>query len=154
MTRHTFEAKLIRPAGVGTWTYVDLPFDALEAFGKKGQVKVKGSVNGHAYRSTAMPHGNGRHYMVVNKTIRDAVGAAAGGTVHIVMEADTAKRTVAVPVDFKRAQAANAAAKKEFKGFPYSHQKEIVDWICDAKRAETRKRRIALAIVRLAAGTA
>jgi Domain of unknown function (DUF1905)/Bacteriocin-protection, YdeI or OmpD-Associated len=154
MTRHTFEAKLIRPAGVGTWPYVDLPFDALEAFGKKGQVKVKGSVNGHAYRSTAMPHGNGRHYMVVNKTIRDAVGAAAGGTVHIVMEADTAKRTVAVPVDFKRAQAANAAAKKEFKGFPYSHQKEIVDWICDAKRAETRKRRIALAIVRLAAGTA
>ena len=101
-----------------------------------------------------MPHGNGCHYMVVNKTIGDAVGAAAGGTVHIVMEADTAKRTVAVPVDFKRALAANAAAKKEFKGFPYSHQKEIVDWICDAKRAETRKRRIALAIVRLAAGTA
>jgi Domain of unknown function (DUF1905)/Bacteriocin-protection, YdeI or OmpD-Associated len=154
MTRHSFQAKLIRPEGIGTWTYIDLPFDAVTAFGKKGQVRVQGTIDGQAYRSTAMPHGDGRHYLVVNRTIRDAAGADVGSTVHVVMEVDSAKRTVTVPADFTRALAANPAAKKEFKGFPYPHQKEMVEWIRDAKRAETRKRRIALAIERLAAGTA
>jgi len=123
MDKHTFEAKLIRPEGVGIWTYIDLPLDAVAAFGQKGHVKVKGTVNGHAYRSTAIRHRDGRHYLVVNRTIRVAAGAEAGATVHVVMEADTAKRTVAVPVDFTKAQIANASAKKEFKAFPYSHQK-------------------------------
>ena len=154
MPRHTFDAKLVRPEGVGTWTYLDLPFDAVAAFGQKGQIRVKGTVNGCAYRSTAMPHGDGRHYLVVNKTIRAAAAAQAGATVHVVMEADSARRAVKVPADFTKALAANAAAQAEFKRFPYSHRKEIIDWICAAKRAETRQRRIAKAIERLAAGSA
>jgi uncharacterized protein YdeI (YjbR/CyaY-like superfamily) len=101
-----------------------------------------------------MLHGDGRHYMVVNKTIREAPGAVDGGTVQVVMEGDTAKRKIRVPPDFNKSLTANEAAKATFKRYTYSHQKEIVEWISGAKRAEARKRRIGLAIEKLADGTA
>jgi Bacteriocin-protection, YdeI or OmpD-Associated/Domain of unknown function (DUF1905) len=152
MTKHSFVAKLVRPEGVGTWAYMDLPFDAVAAFGENG--RVKGTVNVQPYRSTAMPQGDGRQYMVVNKTIREAPGAVEGGTVQVVMEGDTAKRKGRVPPDFNKSLAANEAAKATSKRYTYWHQKEIVEWISGAKRAETRKRRIGLAIEKLADGTA
>ena len=64
-----FEEMLYRPEGTGTWTYVKVPFPADEAFGSKGQIKVKGTVNGVPYRSTLMPDGSGRHFMVVTQAI-------------------------------------------------------------------------------------
>jgi hypothetical protein len=88
MPKKEFTAKLDRFEGVGTWIYVDIPFDVGKAFGKTGQVKVKGTVNGKAFRSSLMPHGDGTHFLVVNKTIRDAVHAHVGDKVRIVLEAD------------------------------------------------------------------
>ena len=53
---------------------------------------------------------------------------------------------VSVPSDFKAALAKNAKARKTFENFSYSHKKEYVDWITDAKREETRRRRLKTAI--------
>jgi uncharacterized protein YdeI (YjbR/CyaY-like superfamily) len=59
---------------------------------------------------------------------------------------------VTVPADLKAALAKNAKAKKTFENFSYSHKKEYVDWIADAKREETRKTRLKKTIQWLAAG--
>jgi uncharacterized protein YdeI (YjbR/CyaY-like superfamily) len=63
-----------------------------------------------------------------------------------------AKQKVSVPSDLKAALQKNAKARKTFEHFSYSHKKEYVDWIMDAKREETRKRRLQTAIQWLAQG--
>ena len=57
-----------------------------------------------------------------------------------------------VPADLKAALAKNAKARKTFENFSYSHRKEYVQWITDAKREETRKERLKKTIQWLAQG--
>lgn len=148
-----FPSRLIRPEGTGTWTYLDVPFDVEETFGSRSQIKVKGTVNGVPFRSTLMPHGNGTHYMVVNQSIRESAGVQPGDTVEVAMEQDTEARTVIVPNDLEEAlQKENPSLLEPFLRLSYSHQKEYVDWIESAKKAETRTRRIEKAVVLLQEG--
>ncbi len=152
MAKHKFKAVLKRPEGVGTWTYLDIPFSVVDAFGCKGQAKVKGTINGCPFRSSALPHGDGTHYVVVKKEIRDAIGATQGSTVAVLLEEDTAVRTVTVPADLKRTLTKNKRALEAFQALSFSHQKEFVDWIEGAKQAVTRETRIAKAMTLLHEG--
>jgi Domain of unknown function (DUF1905)/Bacteriocin-protection, YdeI or OmpD-Associated len=152
MSTYAFDAVLERPEGVGTWTYLRIPLDVQTAFGSKGQAKVTGSINGHPYRGVAMPMGDGTHYLVVSKTIRDAIGAHAGATVQVIMELDTAARSVVIPAEFQQALDGNQAAHERFTALSYSHQREYIDWIQTAKKTETRGRRIQAALERLVHG--
>lgn len=61
----TFDAKIIWPEGTGTWCFVNLPPEFSTTCGKKGQVRVKGTVNSIQYQSTALPTGDSGHYLVV-----------------------------------------------------------------------------------------
>lgn len=152
MPANAFDAVLIRPEGAGTWTFVKIPFNVEEAYAARGQVKVRGTMNGQPYRGSAMPQGDGGHYLVVNKSLRDAAGATIGDTVHVEMEPDADFRTVEVPVDLRVAVDADPAAREAFDRFSYSHQKAYVEWIQEAKAASTRRRRIARAVEMLASG--
>ncbi|WP_282937867.1 YdeI/OmpD-associated family protein [Paenibacillus sp. RC67] len=147
-----FSAQLIRPEGTGTWTYLNVPFDAESHFGTKTHIKVKGTVNHVPYRSTLMLHGNGTHYMVVNQTIREAAGVQAGDTVEVTMEEDTEPRTVEIPDDLLSALDKHDRAGEFFSKLPYSAQKVYVDWIESAKKAETRTSRVQKTIIMLEEG--
>lgn len=152
MTEHVFEAKLHRPEGTGTWTYFDIPFSVLKAFGSKGQVRVRGSLNGHAFRGLAMPHGDGSHYVVVNKSIRDAIDVSAGGRVRVRLTADLSPRRVEIPELLQRAFRGHKTARQSFERLSYSLQKEYVDWILAAKREETQARRVEQALEMITTG--
>ena len=142
MKKYEFDATLIRPEGVGTWTYFDIPLDILKLFGAKGQVRVRGTINGQPFRTSARPHGDGRHYIVVNRSIRDSICVTPGDVVQVVMERDTAPRTVEIPTDFADALAAKEKQRQVFEALSYSHKKEFVEWIESAKKEENRQRRI------------
>lgn len=152
MKVHSFEAVLVKPEAVGAWTYVTVPFDVEELFGRKSQVRVKGTINGIAYKGSLMPHGNGTHFMVVNQALRDAAGVTAGCTVSVTMEHDDEERVVQVPDDFVRQLEANEAAGAFFGQLSYSYQKEYVSWIEASKKPETRTDRIGKAILKLTDG--
>jgi hypothetical protein len=143
----TFEATLIMDEDSGDVGVV-IPFDVQEAFGKKGRVAVKCTIDGYPYRGSIVPYG-GTYYIGVIKKIRDAIGKTQGDTVHIVMELDEEPRVVEVPEDFARALAGNEAAKKAFEKMSYCHRKEYVEWINEARKEETRQRRIAKAMEKL-----
>lgn len=147
-----FEASLVRPAGTGTWTFVQIPFDVVGTYGVRGQIKVKGTVNGVPIRASLMPNGDGTHYMVVKQSVRDEAGVTAGDTVLIAIEPDTDERTVDVPEDFQEALGADAEASAFFEKLSYSHRKEYVEWILSAKKEETRAKRIGQAVDMLAKG--
>ena len=149
MTEYTFESTLQKPDITGSWTYLVIPLNIEEIFGSKGQVKVRGTIDGYPYRSSAMPSGDGTHYMVVKKEIRDKIKATQGSIVTVTMTRDQEERIVALPDDFKKALESDERAYNIFGTFSYSHQKEYVDWIESSKTDATRLRRIHKAIEKI-----
>lgn len=140
MDRQTFDAVLIKDDdtnGAG----IKIPFDVQAAFGAKGRIKVCGTIDGYPYRGSLHPYG-GIHYMGVRKEIRDAIGKDHGDIVSVVMEVDDIPRIVAVPDDLMSALGTDKKALAAFEKMSYSHKSEYVKWIEDAKKPETRKRRI------------
>ena len=95
--RASVHRTLTGPETAGTWTYIVLPFSVMELFGTKSQVKVTGTMNGVRYRNSAMPQGDGTHYMVVNKEIRDQAGVVRGSEVTVLMDIDLEPREVEIP---------------------------------------------------------
>jgi hypothetical protein len=147
MTGKTFEATIRKDDDSGG-AGIKIPFDVQEAFGKKGRVPVKCTIDGHPYRGSIFPYG-GTYYIGVVKKVRDAIGKTYGDTVRVVIEADEEPRTVEVPEDFARALDENVTAKMAFEKLSYSHKREYVLWINEAKKDETRQRRIAKTIEKL-----
>ncbi len=150
MSIHTFDAVLIRPEGVGTWTYLNIPRAISSTFGSKGQVKVKGTIEGCPFRSTALPMGDGSHYLVVGKNIRDQIQKAVGDSVTVTLELDREDRQVVIPEDLRQALETQPEAREGFEKLSYSQQKIYIDWILRARREETRKSRIEKALSLLA----
>jgi hypothetical protein len=146
----SFKATLATPDAVGAWTYLTVPFKAEEVFGKQAQIPVKGTLNDIPYRGSLMPHGDGRHFMVVNKTLQKNCGASTGEQVEVTMQLDDEIRTVIPPGDFKEALNKHAAINQSFQKLAYSHQKEYASWITSAKKPETRLSRIDKALQMIA----
>lgn len=120
-------------------TEITIPFDVREVFGAM-RVPVKVQINHAEYRSTIFRM-SGRYMMVVPKHFRDAAGVKAGETITVVMEKDTEKRTVEAPPDLSAALE-KSGLSEIFSKMSYTHQKEYVNSISEAKREETRARRI------------
>jgi hypothetical protein len=152
MSDYSFEAILIRPEGVGTWTYLNIPKQVSETFASKGQVKVKGTINGYGFKSTAMPRGDGTHYLVVGKGIRDQIHAAQGDIVEVTLELDPEERRIVIPESLAEAFASHPLSKAGFEKLAYSHQKAYVDWIMSAKKEETSQKRVDKALELLVNG--
>jgi len=142
MTKKVFKIKLKKPPGGTDSTYFIAPFNVLKEFGTKARVKVRGTINGYRYRSSITPMRRGEHWMVVNREIRQATGVKAGDTVTVIMKQDNEPRYIILPKDFEKALNKNKKIRKVFDKFSYSHKKEYIQWIIDAKKSDIRIRRI------------
>jgi hypothetical protein len=129
-----------------------VPFDVQKVFGTRARVPVRGTINGFTFRSSIFPTGDGRHYMVVNREVRAGAKVKGGDTVTVHMERDEEPRTIEPPADLRRALTANKTARAAWERLSYTHQKEYAAAVAEAKRPETRARRVEKAITELAAG--
>jgi hypothetical protein len=130
---------------------INVPFDVEKTFGTRGRVPVRGTLNGAPFRSSLFPMG-GCHFMVVNRKLREASGVRGGETVPVLLERDTEPRVITPPADLARALKGNKEAQATWGKLSYTYQREHVEHIEDAKRPETRQRRIEKSIQTLAAG--
>jgi len=153
MPPQKFKVKLEKPPDMVQVAYFNVPFNVKEVFGTRARVPVRGTINGFAYRSSIFPMGEGGcHVMVVNKEMRAGAGVKYGDTAEIVMELDTAPRTVTVPPELKKVLAKNKRAQALFDKLSYTHRKEFARWVTEAKRPETRAQHLAKVIPMLLRG--
>jgi hypothetical protein len=130
-----------------TATFFEVPLDVPATFGR-ARPPVWVTIGGHTYRSTIAVYG-GRYFLPLNRQNREAAGVAAGERISVELEADTEERTVDVPDDLRAALEGDDEARAAFDSLSYSHRKEYAEWVAEAKREETRTRRIAETLERL-----
>jgi hypothetical protein len=149
MPSQSFSGKVVRD---GPSCFVTLPFDPKAVFGKV-RAPVVATVNGYTFRTTIAAMG-GPVCIGMRRSHREAAGLAGGEIVAVQLALDDAPRTVTAPADLLRALKAVPGALDAWKASSYTHQREHVEAIEGAKKPETRQRRVAAAVVMVAAKAA
>ena len=147
--KHTFTATIQNAGGGGA--FVEVPFDVEGAFGSK-RPKVKAMIEGVSYRGILTRMGTDHHLLIILKEIREKVGKTFGDEVKITVEPDTEPRVIEIPKDLMKELKKDKEAKGFFDKVSYTHQREYVMWINEAKREETRQNRIMKTIEMLKKG--
>jgi bifunctional DNA-binding transcriptional regulator/antitoxin component of YhaV-PrlF toxin-antitoxin module len=137
--KQTFQVLLEKDENLDA-TRITIPFDAEKVFGAK-RVPIKISINGADYRTTIFRMG-GKYYVAVPKRFRAAAGVNGGEMITVEIERDTEIRMIVPPKDLAEALTENNEAKQIWEELSYTHRREFVTAIEDAKRAETRQRRV------------
>ena len=135
--------------GGKTATGIPVPDAVIEALGSSKRPPVTITINGHTYRTTAVRMG-GQFYVPLNAENRAAAGVAAGEDITVDIEPDTAPREVTVPNDL--AAAMDDDARAAYDGLSFTHRKEWVRWVEEAKKPETRATRIEKTVTGLREG--
>jgi hypothetical protein len=133
---------------MGNNTGIEVPAAVVAALdaGKRPPVVV--NVNGYEYRSTVAPMG-GKYLLPFSAERRKESGIQGGDAIDVELTLDTTPRTVEVPDDLRSALNSSAAAAAAWETLSYTHRKEHVRSVLDARKAETRTRRIAAVVARL-----
>ena len=137
--------------GGKTATGIGVPDEVVAALDAGRRPAVQVTVGGHSYRTTIAPM-DGRFFVPLSVDNRAAAGIAAGDAVEVDIAVDTASREVDVPGDLAQALSSDTLAKTSFDALSYTHRKEWVRWIEDARKPETRSSRLANTIASLRAG--
>ena len=138
----TFEAVLERTADRLRWVIARIPIDLAQIWGKRGQIKVQGEINGFAFTATLFPDGQGHHFVIVNKKMLSGGKTAAGLMAKFRIHQDTSPRvTISPPKELMRELAQSKRLLKFFESLSPSRRHEIAKWIAQCKTSEARTRR-------------
>jgi hypothetical protein len=135
--------------GGKTATGIPVPDEVIEALGSGRRPPVTITINGYTYRTTAVRMG-GRFFVPLSAENREAAGVVAGDEVTVDLDLDTVPREVTMPDDL--ASAMDDEARAAYDGLSYTHRKEWVRWVEEAKKPETRATRIEKTVAALREG--
>ena len=130
--------------------FVEFPGDVEKLYGVKGRVPVLLTFDGLAYRGSMVRMGTPRHILLILKEIREKLGKHPGDRIRVTVELDNAPRIIVLAADVEAAYR-KAGVLRAYQAMSYSHQREYANWIEDAKKPETRARRIARSVTDLKA---
>jgi Bacteriocin-protection, YdeI or OmpD-Associated/Domain of unknown function (DUF1905) len=141
MAKTRFRARL-RTSGHGAGGHlVEVPDEVVAALGGRGRIPVQARFNGVPYRGSIVKMG-GVMMLGVTKAVMAEAGAGPGDVLDVVVENDEAPREVEVPPELTKALKRNRAARSVWDGLSFSHRREYVGYIVEAKKEETRARRV------------
>ncbi|WP_410494183.1 DUF1905 domain-containing protein [Chryseobacterium shigense] len=133
---------IIKQNGDMNAAFVEFPFSAEELFGKKGQVKIKAIFDDKVeYRGSLSKMKSDCHILGLTQNIRKQLGKSFGDEVSVNLTEDKEERTVEIADDIAVVFNENLEAKSLFDKMSYTHRKEYIRWIEEAKKPETRENR-------------
>lgn len=136
-----FEAEILQHGDINA-AYVNFPFSTEELFGKKGQVKIKATFDDKVdYRGSLANMGQGCHTLGLTQAVRKSLGKTFGDTVAVKLWQDKEERIVEIPEDVQKIFDENPKAFELYDNMSYTHRKEYMRWITEAKKPETRENR-------------
>jgi Bacteriocin-protection, YdeI or OmpD-Associated/Domain of unknown function (DUF1905) len=112
---------------------------------------VVATVNGYTWR-TSVARMKGEFLVGLSREVRQNAGAEAGDEVEVALELDEAPREVEVPEALAAALAADPEASASFERMAFTHRKEYARWVTEAKKEETRERRVQQAVEMIRSG--
>jgi hypothetical protein len=146
-----FSALLTPDPGASGGTFISVPREVNEQLGLKGRPKIQAVIAGHPYRGSLMPMGDGTFCLGVLKSIQEGAGVKQGDTIEVLLELDTEPRTVEPPADLANALARDKKAAATWEKLSYTNKKEMARSLEEAKKPETRKKRLRSAVEKLRA---
>jgi Domain of unknown function (DUF1905)/Bacteriocin-protection, YdeI or OmpD-Associated len=138
----TFRATLERIQSRLGWTIIRIPFDVGKVWGTRGQLRVKGEINGFAFRTSLFPARGGGHILLVNKSMQREGDVHQGMSAQFRLEPDLEVRVAIVPAELKRYFKEDAYLRRWFENLNYSTRNEIGKWIMQVKSPDARVRRV------------
>lgn len=124
-----------------TARFIELSDEAAAALGAKARMRVKGTLNGIPFQTSLAKYRATGYVFPMKQSLREAVGVDVGDKVVVMIEANPEDRPL-LPEDAAAALAGNAVALAAWEALPPSHQREYLNHLNEAKKAETRLRRI------------
>lgn len=143
MKKYAFTAKIV--AGDGGGAGVLFPYDTEKEFATKGKVPIKATFNGVPYTGSLIKYGFPQHTLHLPKAIREQLGKVPGDTIDVVLWKDEEERILEVPAPFEKLMKQEGLLPF-FEKLSYTHRKEYCRWISEAKKEETRSKRLEKAI--------
>ena len=137
--------------GGKTATGLAIPEVVVAALGPSRRPAVVVTIGTHTYNTTVASM-SGRFLVPLSAANREAAGVHAGDEVEVHIELDHEPRSVHIPADLAEALAPHEAARAFFDGLAYTHRKEWVRWIEDAKKPQTRTNRLVATVQALRSG--
>jgi hypothetical protein len=137
----TFRTALERIQSRLGWTIIRIPFDVAKVWGTRRQLRVKGEINGFAFRTSLFPIRGGGHILLVNKRMQKGGDVRQGMVAQFRLEPDLEERIALVPAELKRFFKEDASLRKWFEKLNDSTRSEIGKWIMQVKSPEARVRR-------------
>ena len=132
-------------------TFIPVPHEVNEQLGLKGRPKIQAVIAGQPYRGSLMPMADGTFCLGVLKSIQETAGVKQGDTIEVLLELDTEPRTVEPPADLANALARDKRAAATWEKLSFTNKKEMARSLEEAKKPETRKKRLAAAVAKLRA---
>lgn len=122
--------------------FVEFPFSTEELFNKKGQVKIKALFDGKVeYRGSLAKMKSDCHILGLTQEVRKQLGKTFGDEVSVFLSEDKEERVVEIADETTSVFNENPDAKGLFDNMSYTHKKEYIRWIEEAKKPETRENR-------------
>ena len=143
MKKYKFTAKIV--AGDGGGAGVLFPYDTEKEFATKGKVPIKATFNGVPYTGSLIKYGFPQHTLHLPKAIREQLGKVPGDIIDVVLWKDEEERILEVPAPFEKLMKQEGLLPF-FETLSYTHRKEYCRWISEAKKEETRSKRLEKAI--------
>jgi uncharacterized protein YdeI (YjbR/CyaY-like superfamily) len=136
-----FEARLERLRSRLNWVVAYMPFDAARVWGLRGQIKVKGEINGFPFRTSLFPTRAGRHFLLVNKKMQKGARAAEGSTAHFQIELDREERTLTIPNELNRLLREDRSLRRWYDELNPSTRADTAKFVTEPKSPDARVRR-------------
>jgi uncharacterized protein YdeI (YjbR/CyaY-like superfamily) len=140
-TRQRFRS-LLKPDGTNLkWVIAHVPFSPAKVWKTRQGMRVKGTINGFAFRTSLFGSAEKGYVVLVNKTMQKGAEAYAGEMAEFTLEPDLEERSATVPPELAKLLKQDRALARWFAALSYSYRKDICSTVSEPKSADARQRR-------------